>query len=721
MFPEQIREGLDPWTPKKMYIDNVRESEDWTVVEDVGAYAPLLGMSYRQLAWRGLAHQRTQGVGQVAPPSGSWLDHYKRIDGTPLVDVRDESGRVDPPVSEGSSDRREEGFFAGLDESIPGIAARLGPDARRVSDLEPGLRDLAGLAREALNRFDAIEPSRCVPALAKGLALAERLSHELPQSAVPDSPRRREVQFLLDRKTADFRKALNAALGLDLDAVVEPESPPGSPYPGYRYAVETVRVAVPGESLPVSVTLVNRSPLAVRIRGAALLAPAGWTIETTAAPPGSPIGPNESGRALFRVGIAPDAAPTAPYWHRSNHQDPLYKIDDPSEAGRALPGFPLRARVRYEIDGVESAIDTVVRTRRIDPLRGEVSRKLAVEPAISLALAPGLVIVPRSRIGGDLLRIQATVTNLSNSRRQGSVRLDVPHGWRSSAEATFALETEGSDATVTLSFAPPPSAIDGIFDVAARAREDGREYSTDLQFIEHPDIAPFVFARPARTRVRIVDVRVPLLRIGYVRGAEDTTPDVLRELGMDVHFLESGDLENADLSGYDTIVTGPRAYDVREDLRKFNSRLLEYVRKGGRLVVQYNSNTRAFDEGHEFPYPASFPRGDLRVTVEDSPVTILDPHDRIFRAPNPISPADFDGWVQERGLYFAGEWSADYKPLLEMHDPGEEPLRGGLLTARLGRGTYVFTGLSWFREIPEGVPGAIRLFVNLITPDAKAK
>jgi hypothetical protein len=250
-----------------------------------------------------------------------------------------------------------------------------------------------------------------------------------------------------------------------------------------------------------------------------------------------------------------------------------------------------------------------------------------------------------------------------------------------------------------------------------RVRADADGEGRTLDFLEHPDIGPYYYVKPAESRVEILDLVVPPgLSIGYVRGAEDSIPEFLQQIGVRVHLLSAEDLEKGNLSAYPTIVTGPRAYDVRDDLRKANPRLLAWVKNGGRLVVQYNSNTRAFNAGDFFPHPAKFPDENQRVTVEDSPVEILSPEDPIWNRPNRITGRDFDGWVQERGLYFLGEWSAEWKPLLSMHDPGEAPLRGGLLTTSLGKGTYVFTAESWFRELPEGVPGAIRIFVNLISP-----
>jgi len=709
-FPDQIREGLAPWKPKKLYAGIIRANEDWTVVEDVGAYDPLLGASYAQLAWQGLAHQRTQGVGQVQPDPGSRPVYYRRIDGTPAAAVLDTSGKVELPYHEGRA-AAEKGFFDGIDTSLAAIADRLGAEEPKAPFLRPGLASLSREVGEAAAAFDAARPERCAPAVARALAQAGALLAKL--DSAPLSPAaKQEARFLLAIKNDQLREALNRSLSLALLARVEPSNEPGSPFPGFRFAVETARVAVPGGAYPVSVALANRSPEGVKILAAEIAAPPGWRVETTtAAPPEA--GAGATARALFRVSVATDAAFTAPYWHRDSVEDAVFTVDDSAKIGDPLTPFPLHARVRYSYGGTEGEIETVVQTRTIDPLRGEIARELAVEPALSVRTAPPLAVVPSSRVARESVPIEVDVAGNSEAARQGSVALEVPSGWTKPASEPFSVSPDHRSAETRFSLGVPAGMRAGMY----RVRADAGGETRTLEFIEHPDIGPYYFVRPAESRLEILDLAVPAgLSIGYVRGAEDSIPEFLQQLGVRVHLLSAEDLEKGNLSAYPTIVTGPRAYDVRDDLRKANPRLLAWVRNGGRLVVQYNSNTRAFNAGDFFPHPAKFPDENQRVTVEDSPVEILSPGDPIWNRPNRITARDFDGWVQERGLYFLGEWSADWKPLLSMHDPGEPPLRGGLLATTLGKGTYVFTAESWFRELPEGVPGAIRIFVNLISP-----
>jgi hypothetical protein len=221
-----------------------------------------------------------------------------------------------------------------------------------------------------------------------------------------------------------------------------------------------------------------------------------------------------------------------------------------------------------------------------------------------------------------------------------------------------------------------------------------------------------VYFPESRIKAVRVDMKSPGGTIGYIEGAGDDVPDCLRSIGYDVVFLDDTALENADLSGFDVIITGVRAYNIRERLKHTQPRLLEYVKNGGTLIVQYNvpSGLLLQEIG---PYPFSI--GQERVCVETAPVTFLDPQHTLLNVPNRITPKDFDGWVQERGLYFATRWDKAYDTVLSCHDPGEPDRNGGLLFARYGKGVFIYTGYSWFRQLPAGVPGAYRLFVNLIS------
>jgi hypothetical protein len=241
-----------------------------------------------------------------------------------------------------------------------------------------------------------------------------------------------------------------------------------------------------------------------------------------------------------------------------------------------------------------------------------------------------------------------------------------------------------------------------------------------MTVISYPHIPPQVLFPNADAKLVRADVKVTAHKVGYVMGAGDELPEALRQLGCNVTLLSERDLAGGDLSVFDAIVTGVRAYNVRADLRANQERLLEYVHNGGTLIVQYNVAEGGHFGGRKTgelarigPYPLQIGRG--RVSVEEAPVKFLEPDNPLLVSPNHIGEKDFEGWIQERGLYFASEWDSHYHAVLETHDPGEKPQEGGILVARYGQGVYIFSGFSWFRELPAGVPGAFRIFANMLS------
>jgi hypothetical protein len=246
--------------------------------------------------------------------------------------------------------------------------------------------------------------------------------------------------------------------------------------------------------------------------------------------------------------------------------------------------------------------------------------------------------------------------------------------------------------------------------------DEGKTFDIGYTVVTRDDLGTAYYFRKAVQPVSIVDVNVPKnLKVGYIMGAGDDLPDVLKSLGLNVTLISPEELKSGDLSKYDTVVLGIRSYEAREDVRQNNPRLLDYVKNGGTLMVQYIYNTDQFNDGHFAPYPMTISRNNRdRVTVEEAPVEILAPDNPVFHTPNQIAQKDFDGWVQERALYCPTEWDSHYTPLLSSHDPGDPDEKGGLLIAKYGKGTYIFNAWAFFRQLPAGVPGAIRLYVNLL-------
>jgi len=292
--------------------------------------------------------------------------------------------------------------------------------------------------------------------------------------------------------------------------------------------------------------------------------------------------------------------------------------------------------------------------------------------------------------------------------------LQVPEGWRAEP-ANLPLQFHGRGEEHESEFKVFHDGMkEGRTQIRAVFESGAKTYSEGYSVVTREDLDTFYYYQPAVQRVSIVDVKVPKdLKVGYVMGAGDDIPTALKQIGMDVTLIPAEKLPTEDLSRYGTIVLGIRAYDTEKDVAANNKKLLDYVSTGGTLVVQYNTGVGDFNAGNFTPYPTKLSRA--RVSVEEAPVEVLAPDDGIFHYPNQITQHDFDGWVQERGLYFMDQWDDHFKPLLACHDPGESPQKGGLLYAQCGKGTYIYTGYAFFRQLPAGVPGAIRLYVNLLS------
>jgi LmbE family N-acetylglucosaminyl deacetylase len=347
---------------------------------------------------------------------------------------------------------------------------------------------------------------------------------------------------------------------------------------------------------------------------------------------------------------------------------------------------------------VQATSTSVVRV----PLRMVPDYTLAVDPQQFIAV----IGAPRKRFDVFL-----RVHSYSEKPAKVSVRLEVPDGITASAAVDVAFDGIG-DQYAKLTVTPPAKLDPGNFTVTAYADRDGEKFSTSLEPL--PSLPTIFWSEPAQTIIHAFDINVPAsLHVGYISAEGEPIPDALRRLGIDVQMLDTAALAFGDLSHYDAIIVGVRAYELRPELAGANKRLLDYVSNGGTLVVQYNRDF-VWDKLLPAPYPAKIGAPTPRITDENAEVKFLQPDDLLLNRPNKITEADFRNWIQERGLYFWSDFDHRYTALLAMHDPGEKDLTGSLVYAKYGQGTYVYTGLAFFRELPEGVPGAYRLFVNLL-------
>ena len=472
-------------------------------------------------------------------------------------------------------------------------------------------------------------------------------------------------------------------------------------------------IVTPGERLQIEVTVWNAGDSAVRVDSIAVPAPAGWSLERMEL--GAPtVAPGTLLTRRFVLTVAKDAERTQPYFLRRplTNRGGLYDWSTASPDVRGLPFEPppVTARVRLFIGGESVALTREVVYRYRDQAIGEVRRPLFVTRDVDVAIAPDELLWPID--GGSREPRHFTVTVTNRARGPASVRTAVtpPAGWPPVPPESLAFTREDETKSVLVTVAPPTA------DTIKPGAYDLRAGSGWLEIIDYPHIRPRALTRPSVAQIRAARVALPgLSHVGYVRGAADRVPEALLAIGVPVELIGADSLARGDLSRYDAIVIGSRAYETEPALVANNGRLLDYGRNGGLVIVQYQQYP--FVDGGFAPYPLTIARPHDRVTEENAPVTELDPTHAVFHYPNAIGDGDWRGWVQERGLYFAHTWDTTYVPVLETHDPPPNPpaeLRGGLLIAPLGRGTYVYTGLSFFRQLPAGVPGAYRLFMNLL-------
>ncbi|MGA2904347.1 MAG: PIG-L family deacetylase [Candidatus Korobacteraceae bacterium] len=695
-FPEQIREGLQPWQAKKLYMDNVRGTEDWSIKLETSQPDPLLGETYVQFGWKGLKHQLSQGAGAWNPPEGERYSYYKLID----------SAMPDQPAPEA----HEKDFFDGIDTSLPGLADRLGGDESKFPSLRSRLRAIARAVDGATADADQDPQSAGAPLL-RGLELTRALIGKVDASKLSGAEKA-DLLASLRTKEQEFEQAANLALRIDLE--LGPGTPDGRPMAAtFPTGDGDVLAAVitAGKPFLLRATLHNGSAAPMDVRQFALDLPEGWKYELFLDAVPQSIAAGDGSALTFRVTPPIDAQPTQAYFHRDDPEnDAIYKIDNPKYETLALPPPPVAARVEYSINGADGVIRSVARTPMHDD-KGDVwSMPLAVVPPFSVEASPATQIIAA---GKNLSAQLSVVVRTTADRGSGTVHPEVPQGWAIEPQSANVAFTEPGEHAADFQELPD-GAKESRYQVRALLNAGGRDYSQGYSLVARPDIGGFFYYQPALQRASVVEVKVPQdLKIGYIMGAGDDIPDVLRELGLDVTLLTADDVAHGDLGRFGTIVMGIRAYDTREDVTKNNQRLLDYVSNGGTLLVQYNTSPSDFNAGHYTPYPAQLSRE--RVTVEQAPITILDPQSAVFHYPNQITDRDFDGWVQERGLYFMDQWDQHFTPLLAANDPGEQPQKGGLLLAQYGKGYYIYTGYAFFRQLPFGVPGAIRIYVNLLS------
>jgi hypothetical protein len=569
------------------------------------------------------------------------------------------------------------GMGGGGREPAPGPEASSTPAPDIFDGIEhswkrfPGGAAIDAVLSQAIREFDWQHPDRTIPLLAKARPLIAAISDPLAKI-----------------KLADIDETIARCAGIWADAQAREGN------------------VTPGSHVAVAMTVIAREPVPASVQS--IVAENVW--------PGKPWTPSDAAASQripdYDLEVPASEAYSQPYWLVKPPQAGAYTVDNQLLIG--LPESPVeRMRIRLTVAGTPIELLRPVLYRYNDRLEGEKVRPLTVVPpvAVNLPLSPDdianqVLLFPAAAARSLRVTVKAQVANA-----EGSLRLDVPAGWKAEPRSQ-PFRLAAVDDRQELAFQVTPPAGEGTAALHAIATVAGKEVAAGMASISYAHIPQQILFPPSDVKLVRSDIQVTARRVGYIMGAGDEEPDALRQLGLQVALLDEEDLRTGDLSKFDAIVAGVRAYNVRPDLRAYQSRLLDYVNNGGTYVVQ-NVRENVPNIG---PYPFTISTGNTaRVTVEDSPVVFTHPDSPLLQKPNKIGPRDFEGWVQERGTYFLTQWDPRYETVLSTNDPGEKPLEGGEIWTRYGKGVFIYTAYVWFRELPAGVPGAYRLFANLLS------
>ncbi|MGN6508782.1 MAG: PIG-L family deacetylase [Chitinophaga sp.] len=637
-YPEQLK-TVQPWQAKRLLWNNYNfggnnnTSEDQFKI-DAGAYNPLLGRGYGEIAAESRSQHKSQGFG-VGASRGAAIEYFSTIKGPePKNDLMD-------GVNTGWA--RVEGGKA-IGEQIAAAIKNYAPN----------------------------DPAASVPTL---LAIRNSIL------ALPDG-------YWKTQKLKETDQLVLACAGI------------------WAEAFSTTAEVVPGGPMGCNLQLINRSRTPVKLQKVTLNGADDATVSQE-------LAFNKFVSLQKQLAIPAQTPISQPYWLRQPHALGVYTIPDGAPVGNPenIPSLTAVFHLGFETD---KGMQTIEVTRPFiykftDPVKGEVYRPLVIAPPVVAGLGNQVYIYTQAAAQTIPVKIRAMKENVS-----GTVKLLLPAGFKTDkAGIPFNLSHKGDETEVSFEVTPLKVNGQNITDTMTVALEmNGNVYTKSMTTIEYDHIPAINIFPPASARLVTVNLKYNGRRLGYIPGAGDKVAEALRQVGYSVTVLGEKEIMGGNLKDYDAIITGVRAYNTQDRLRYWQPRLMDYVKNGGTLVVQYNTNSRLVTD-QLGPYPFRLSRD--RVTNEHAPVKFLRPEDKLFTYPNAITDKDFEGWVQERGLYFPSGLSKEYRQPFEMNDPGERPMDGSTIVAAYGQGRYIYTGLSFFRQLPAGVPGAYRLFVNMLS------
>jgi len=530
----------------------------------------------------------------------------------------------------------------------------------------PNSDSIAAEIRQIISKFNPADPAASVPELLK---LRQAMSGIRDQSWIPE-------------KKADLDKIIAACLGLHVEVST---------------ATETF---TPGQTAAIKLEAINRSSVAITLREVRFPNTGDSNKIDTGLPSNELVTKDLSCRI-------PDNAPySQPYWLRNPRTLGTFTVDDQKLIGLADNPPALPVEIVLQVDGQELRYLVDTKYRTADAVADELPRPLVIAPPAFVNVLDTVFVFPTNQPKHVAVRVTAATGPV-----KGELKVAAPQGWEvSPASIPMDLKAANAETVATFTVKPPIQNSEGS--LRAIASVDGRNYSLERVRISYPHIGVQTLMPPAEAKLVRADIRKKGEHIGYIPGAGDDVPESLKQIGYSVKMLSEPEITANNLAQFSAVVLGIRAYNTQDRITNWFPELLAYVKEGGVAIVQYN--TLADLKTNQFgPYPLEISRD--RVTDENAPMRVLAPNNPLMNDPNKITATDFDGWVQERGLYFPDKWDRGYTPILSCNDPNEKPLDGGLLVAKSGKGFFLYTSYSWFRQLPAGVPGAYRLFSNMLS------
>jgi LmbE family N-acetylglucosaminyl deacetylase len=735
VFPEQLKDGLQPWQPLAIYsmvpFAPIKDGKmfdyatgkwaparfknyitgEWTegalsadVTIPVGTLDPALGRSYTQIAREGWGQQKTQNGGANPTLSGPATTSYHLWAVAPVAAAK--------PGTTSSNDDLFHNSKVNIDTSVATLARLVGSDVPK--DLAATLREIDASIKQVESKCPCKANLQVAHELTSGYRQALNLRARVAASNLDAKPKA-ALLFTLDGKIDEFQAAFKNLLGLDLIAFTTKadNAQSSGPFRGGS-ADETPRSVTPGEDFRVRI---HTAQATSETRLAKIWFESQTGGQWKHADPLQRAEVAKDADPILSLQVPENAEPTQPYFTRPSIEQPYYDIAHPELRLRSFAPYPLAAWAEFTFDGLPIRVGQVVQTMARVPGVGGVYEPLVVTPAIGVRMEPEARILP---LDGSALPVRVTVH--AQAAAEGTVTLNLPAGWRSQpAEAAFHLTATGDSEPLVFSVTTD-DATAGAYSINAVVHATSNshtptpapltphDYTSGWQSVGYPGLRPYNLYKPAQLKTRKIDVKLaPGLRIGYVMGTGDLVPEAIKGLGVAPHLLTAAELTTGDLSAWNVIVIGIRAYSARPELTAAQPRLDEFVRLGGSLIVQYQS------ANFPAPLPLSMGRMPERVVDEAAPVKLLAPAHPLLTWPNAITAADFDGWVEERGHSFLDSWDPGYTALTETADPGQDPQRGGLLVTHPGKGTYIYVAYALYRQLPELVPGSYRLLANLLS------